>query len=75
MHPPAAQVNNLCYNINMVLSTLTPTIQYSTGDGQPVAESYIHFWAIATTAQVLTQYIPSPESKPRYREQLQQLWA
>ncbi|WP_218079747.1 Uma2 family endonuclease [Anthocerotibacter panamensis] len=61
----------------MVLST--PTTQYPTGDGQPVAESYVHFWAIATIAQVLTQYMetqPTPDSpawaqampKPRYRE-------
>jgi len=55
----------------MILST-TPTIQYPTGDGQPVAESYVHFWAIATIAQVLTQYLetqPTSEPKPRYREQ------
>jgi Uma2 family endonuclease len=65
----------------MVLSTSTPTIYYPSGDGQPVAESYVHFWAITTIAQVLTQYLSvQPNNsrggdsitampKPRYREQ------
>ena len=67
----------------MVLSPSTPTIHYPSGDGQPVAETQVHFWAIATIAQVLTQYMavqPTPDSsrsgdsitampKPQYREQ------
>ncbi len=56
----------------MVLTTSTASIHYPTGDGQPVAETYVHFWAIATLAQVLTQYLasqPTPQPRPRYREQ------
>ena len=56
----------------MVSTTATASIHYPTGDGQPVAETYVHFWAIATLAQVLTQYLasqPTPEPKPRYQEQ------
>jgi len=63
----------LCYNRGtMKIIDAAQSIIYPTGDGQPVAESYVHFWAIVTIATLLRQYIeaqPTPEPKPRYQEQ------
>ncbi len=53
-----------------ILHPAQPEIVYPTGDGQPVAESYVHFWAITTIALLLRQYIedqPTPDPKPRYQ--------
>lgn len=42
----------------MTISSTTPTeIFYPSSDGEPVAETYVHFYALIVTLQVLRQYL------------------
>ncbi|MEA5513695.1 Uma2 family endonuclease [Nodularia sp. UHCC 0506] len=39
-----------------------PNIEYPSSDGEPVAETYLHLYAILTTLEVLKQYLTSRQA-------------
>lgn len=47
--------------ISPVLTT-TEEVIYPSADGEPVAETYIHFYAISTTLETLKQYLTGKEA-------------
>lgn len=44
------------------MTTLLSPITYSTGDGRPVAETFLHLYAILTTLEVLRQYLEGQQA-------------
>ncbi|MFN6514474.1 MAG: Uma2 family endonuclease [Nostoc sp. CreGUA01] len=39
------------------IKIVNPNIEYPTSDGEPLAESYLHLYAILTTLEVIKQYL------------------
>ncbi|WP_041243932.1 Uma2 family endonuclease [Gloeobacter kilaueensis] len=44
------------------MTTLLSTVSYPSGDGQPLAETFLHLYAILTTLEVLRQYLEGTQA-------------
>jgi len=43
--------------MTIAVNLADPTIEYPSSDGEPVAETYVHLYAILTTLEVIKQYL------------------
>ncbi len=43
--------------MSTTINLADPTIEYPSSDGEPVAETYVHLYAILTTLEVIKQYL------------------
>ncbi|QOV24519.1 Uma2 family endonuclease, partial [Anabaenopsis elenkinii CCIBt3563] len=46
----------------MTTTVVNPQIEYPSSDGEPLAETYIHLYAILTTLEVIKQYLAGQQA-------------
>ncbi|MGA1284697.1 MAG: Uma2 family endonuclease [Prochlorothrix sp.] len=61
-HPAILTASTATPALTPVDSTVSHPIVYPSGDGEPVAETFVHFYAIMTAIEVLKQYLTGQQA-------------